>query len=415
MPKSRRVAAAVLALVLGGSVPNAHGYPATSSAPTESPRTDAIARGRDLFLHTRYDEALQVFLKRAEDAPNDPDPLAWISLVQRRLGNKPQSAAYARKALALAPCHALAHVGLSEVMNPQYGEWAESNADSSWTHALRAVACDSSMGMAWLTIWLESLRRGDRDLEFRSLHALDRIGFFTPSVYVFTRWIFAALPDSAILIVNGDIDTYPEVIQQGVHGVRTDVAIVNISLLETDWYRRVVRDRYGVRMPFEAAAMDSLDSVVEGGASATPGCRVVRGWLGMMAAGDLHRPLCVAITVSDPCLTEEVLNQMTLHGPYFEVHPEAATSRIDTTEVRRSLTALVPGEFHGPAVSLQDLSPTRASSADVCLGNVLYAAYVCYMVERATGQDRKANEIHQWAEGFAKQAENGHERSDTVR
>ena len=367
----------------------------------------ALEEGLVLYRQNKLEQALPFLERAAQEDTKNPDAYSWLAETCRRLGRKGESVESARKALELDPCNSFAHAVLADGYNPMYGEWERANPDSTWSRLKKAIACDSTNGNAWASLWSESIRRGELAVMKRSLHGMIETGFLTRAALSYARWMLRGLPDRTILVTNGDMDTYPPVALQEVENFRPDIAVVNRSLLNTVWYERFIRDHYGVPLPFEDARLDSLRPLREAhGGIVTTSDQILREWTNRKAKGALSRPIALSVTV-DTSVAASFKDHFRMSGPFFLWVSKPTESGPDTGMLRKNLAGINPDDFSGPFASAQDRSPVRSVYTKQLAKNITATALLYSELLIEAGSYSEAERMLAWADAFEKNTELG--------
>lgn len=371
--------------------------------------------GLTLYRQNQLEQALPLLEGAAQVLEDDPDAHAWLAETYRRLGNKEQAITAARRALELEPCHSFAHNVLASAYNPIYGKGVQTDFDSVWHHLQAAADCDSSDGNVWTGIWVEAIHRGDRQMVNRASRRMAQTGFFTPALLAYNRWMLRYLPRNALLITNGDMDTYPAAALQEVENFRTDVVVVNRSLLNTPWYARYLRDHCGLSLPVEDARLDSLQARQdEEGRMVFVSDQIIRGWMQQRRDGQFGRPIAVSVTVGERAFDRDTRDHLCFFGPFHSWFPLPTSNQIDTSMVNACLSQIDTDDFSGPLVSPADRSPVRRIGTGQLVKNITAAALRYSEVLIESGQTDRAREMLSWAERFEKATEIGPQFSERI-
>ncbi len=254
----------------------------------------------------------------------------------------------------------------------------------------------------------EAIRRNDWVLEKKAARRMYETEFFTPALLTYNRWMLRHWPKNAILLTNGDMDTYPAVSLQEVEGFRTDVIVVNRSLLNTTWYARYLRDQLGLPLPVQDAELDTLKPYQDENRNLVfVSDQIVRVWLKQREEGAFPRPITISVTVGDRSFAANSEDHLGLFGPFYSWFPVSAESPQDTAILRACLDSIDPNDFSGPLVSAQDRSPVRIISSNRLVENVTAAALRYSQVLIESERPEEALEMLEWAEKFESKTESG--------
>lgn len=160
----------------------------------------------------------------------------------------------------------------------------------------------------------------------------DRSSNYTCPAYA--RNMLIGLEKDAVIFTNGDNDTFPLWFIQEVEGYRTDVRVVNLSLLNTDWYIRQCRDNEPkVPIAWNDAQIARLQPVP-----------TKDGWLlirdlavqHILQTNRFRRPVYFAVTIP-PSTYAPYRKYLEMEGLAYKVVPREGDNMVNVTRLERNL------------------------------------------------------------------------------
>ena len=354
-----RVPSRVLALALLAASAAACSRPVPEAEAASTPPDTLFDRVVELFREDRMPEAVVLLREQIAREPRDTGSRALLGHLYHHLEMPAEGIRSAREALRIDACSSNAHVVLSILYNPIHSGAGHTDADSSWSHARAAPACDEDDGNAWINVYAQALERGDEVLADRALLRLHELGFFAPSIVAHNRWVLESLPPRAILVTYGDLDTYPAWMLQAALDVRPDVLVVNANFLNLPWYAERLRRMH--RVPFETpphlvTAMEA--GLRDDGSVVLPAHRIVEGWRLLRRTGDLQRDLAFAPSIPAD-LYEHGSGAVRHVGTHRILDPRATADRVDEQAIAAALAGVRASDFAGPGTTPRDRSLVR--------------------------------------------------------
>jgi len=166
----------------------------------------------------------------------------------------------------------------------------------------------------------------------------DRTNYMVASDYAYN--MLAPLGQKAFVFTNGDNDTFPLWCLQEVERFRKDIRVVNLSLLNTDWYIKQLRDEEP-RVPMTVSDQE-IEVIRKQGYMFDPSGQPeqVSAWMvrnilaANFAPGATPDPAYLAVTVPNHHGLDA---RLTLEGLVYRIAADSVASRMDTTLTRKNL------------------------------------------------------------------------------
>lgn len=227
-----------------------------------------LATAYDLFYNFKFDTAKVIYQQILKKFPNSAEAHLGLSMVERYAGNLSDAVTECQKALALDPASVGVQINYADLLAPYRGAKMKEPLTDSARYALSISYYEKELGSnhplaAYAHIGLFGaylIGMGDLAQARQQLIELGKKDYFPPMLKEYAHNLLASVQPDAILFTQGDNDTYPLLSLQEYDGVRKDVSVVNINLLNVPKIVILMRDSLKVPISYTDSTLKTIES-----------------------------------------------------------------------------------------------------------------------------------------------------------
>lgn len=313
------------------------------------------------FAENKLIIAESLLVKKLEKHPQQLPTLTYYAELLRRTNRHLKADSVADIVLSLDSTDGDAYQIKGDMRNLQYGRNPVYNKDntSALTYYMQGIKKDSTNGNLWELILFIALEQNNKELYTRGLKRLYTDGHFTKTALSLAKLYLMNLPENAILLTAGDMDTYPLLAVQEGENFRKDVLILNSNLLNLAWYFtascEMAELNHGLtKEQIEAVAPEKTPD----GKYIYPNTQFIQILQDAKEKGLHKRPLSALIFMPSKVIPTEIHNKHMVVKGYHKEYVESYTGLpIDFSNIRKIRDSLIPENFVEPFVSHTENSP----------------------------------------------------------
>jgi len=235
--------------------------------PTTEPGAEPLlAEAHRFFYEARFDTTPALYADLVKRYPQSAEAHLGLSMTYRYTGSRDTARTEARKAYELDSAAAGVLLNYADLIVPVRNGPIPDMTDSarfaeSDRFCLKAAASthrfNAHANVQLLASYMVRARLADA---WYQASELSRKRYYPQPLLDFAHNLLVGLEPNAILITNGDNDTYPPwVVQQAKNPFRPDVTVANMTLLNAPAVVRMLRDSLGLPVSLTDEEIDNLE------------------------------------------------------------------------------------------------------------------------------------------------------------